>query len=134
MCTWGWVNGGEKKLLGSYTEQECINTVRQQHPTANGATMPRSSLYNKQAKHNCYAGYKKELWDRGYRYRACKFKDAKKNKIKCPLNSRWVNTQCRRKATLCCTVQIDVIAMQDTKRNQATVLTNTKHVNLIMNK
>ena len=79
MCTWGWVNGGEKKLTGSYTEQECINTVRQQHPTANGATMPYSSLYNKQAKNNsCYAGYKKELWDSGYRYRACKFKDAKK--------------------------------------------------------
>ena len=24
-------DGGEKKLLGSYTEQECISTVRQQH-------------------------------------------------------------------------------------------------------
>jgi hypothetical protein len=81
--TWGWVNGGEKKLPGSYTEQECINTVRQQHPTANGATMPESSLYNKQAKNNsCYAGYKEELWDRGYHYRACEFKDAKKNKTK----------------------------------------------------
>ena len=88
-CTWRWVNGGEKKLTGSYTEQECINKVRQQHPTANGATMPMhflknrkkgSPLYDKQAKQDCYAGYKKELWDRGYRYRACEFDDAKKNK------------------------------------------------------
>ena len=81
MCpgTWGWVNGGEKKLPGSYTEEECINTVRQQHPTANGATMPLGSLMDK-LDYPCYAGYKKELHGikTNSRYRACKFKDAKK--------------------------------------------------------
>ena len=85
---WRWVNGGEKKLIGSYTEQECIDTVRQQHPTANGATMQ----YPCTNKCDCYAGYKKgpptipepkrkpwkgsyyyEIIKSNYKYRACKF-------------------------------------------------------------
>ena len=33
-------SGNSEKLIGvSFTIQECVDTVKQQHPTANGATM-----------------------------------------------------------------------------------------------
>jgi hypothetical protein len=69
-----WVNGGEKKLTGKYFFQDCINTVRQQHPTANGATVEYPCAHNRRC--DCYAGYKKEplkAVDIIYRYRACPF-------------------------------------------------------------
>ena len=68
-------SGNSEKLIGvSYTIQECIDTVKQQHPTANGATMS-NPCPNKCA---CYAEFKMQSWS-GSEYQSCLFDDVNTN-------------------------------------------------------
>ena len=68
-------SGNSEKLIGvSYTIQECIDTVKQQHPTANGVAMS-NPCPNKCA---CYAEFKMQSWY-GSNYQSCLFDDVNIN-------------------------------------------------------
>ena len=62
------IGGNEIQLSGTYTIQECIEAVKEQHPTANGATMDA----NCPNKCRCWAEFGMTTWS-GTTYQSCKF-------------------------------------------------------------
>ena len=65
-CKIGDGNGHrELKLSGRYTKENCITAVREQHPTANGATMD--------AGFKCYAEFEMTGWNSLSGYQSCMF-------------------------------------------------------------
>ena len=66
----GGSDSSENQMSGTYTIQECINAVKEQHPTANGASM-KNPCPNKCA---CWAEFKMQKWDGYYSdYQSCLF-------------------------------------------------------------
>ena len=61
-------DNSEIQMSGTYTIQECINAVKEQHPTANGATMSKTCPN----KCNCWAEFKMQEWV-GSGYQSCLF-------------------------------------------------------------
>ena len=63
----------EKQLSGTYTKENCIGAVREQHPTANGATMHTDADGNGEAI--CFAEFKMTGWRPNSNYQSCMFKN-----------------------------------------------------------
>ena len=63
----------EKQLSGTYTKENCISAVREQHPTANGATMDTRADENGEA--NCFAEFRMTGWNPNSNYQSCMFKN-----------------------------------------------------------
>ena len=77
VCKIGDGKGSSEKLIGgSYTIQECIEIVKEQHPTANGVTTndpcPGEGC-------GCWAEFKMQSWSELGGYQSCLFKDANTN-------------------------------------------------------
>ena len=62
-------DSSEIRMSGTYTIQECINSVKEQHPTANGATMSKICPN----KCNCWAEFKMQTWSTDTGYQSCLF-------------------------------------------------------------
>ena len=63
----------EKQLSGTYTKEDCISAVREQHPTANGATMHTEAEENGEAI--CFAEFRMTGWNPNPLYQSCMFKN-----------------------------------------------------------
>ena len=58
----------EIKLSGIFTKENCITAVKEQHPTANGATMQANCT----SKCSCWAEFGMTAW-MGSNYQSCMF-------------------------------------------------------------
>ena len=73
-CKIGDGNGSsEKGLRGIHTKEECLFAVREQHPTANGATMHTEAEENGEAI--CFAEFRMTGWNPNPLYQSCMFKN-----------------------------------------------------------
>ena len=64
----GGSDSSEIRMSGNYTIQECINAVKEQHPTANGATMSKTCPN----KCSCWAEFEMQIWV-GSEHQSCLF-------------------------------------------------------------
>ena len=62
------IGGTETRLSGEFTKENCIIAVREQYPTANGATMDA----NCPSKCRCWAEFGMKNWI-GSSYQSCMF-------------------------------------------------------------
>ena len=70
-CKIGDGNGSSEEVLsGKYTKENCITAVREQHPTANGATMKE----NCPSTCACFAEFGMIGWKELSSYQSCMFK------------------------------------------------------------
>ena len=70
-CQMGDGIGGYEVYVGTFNKDDCISEVREQHPTANGATMNSNcptSCY-------CYAEFGMTGWSGGSYWQSCMFID-----------------------------------------------------------
>ena len=78
------IGGTEERLIGNYTVQQCVTKVKEQYPTANGASMNFECPY----KCSCWAEFDMDRWE-GTSYQACYLK--KKGEYSIPLRLILLN-------------------------------------------
>ena len=63
------VGDSEVKLSGKFTKENCILAIKEQYPTANGATMDADCP----SECNCYAEFGMASWNDSKKYTSCIF-------------------------------------------------------------